>query len=316
MKLKYKQLNLFGEEEREEIVEEILKREDSVLAINVSGGKDSQAMLSYLCKRAARESWECQIFIIHADLGRIEWPQTQEFVEKLAHVSKIPLVVVRRGKGDMIDRWQERYQTLSDQGNTKPFWSSANARYCTSDLKIQPINKYLRQFKLVVSAMGIRADESRNRANKPILSVRKNITTSKLTELSPSSAWEQWKANPSGRLAFDWLPIHDWDIEQVWNQCGTSSKDWQKRRTLDDSEAVSGWPCHPAYVLGHGNERLSCAFCVLASVNDLTNAIAYNPETYNHLVQLEEQSGWSFQHHRSLQSLSPSQPSPVTDYAD
>jgi hypothetical protein len=44
---------------------------------------------------------------------------------------------------------------------------------------------------------------------------------------------------------------------------------WQNRRRLSDAEAVSGWPCHPAYVLGHGNERLSCSFCVLASVNDL-----------------------------------------------
>jgi 3'-phosphoadenosine 5'-phosphosulfate sulfotransferase (PAPS reductase)/FAD synthetase len=189
MKKGYKQLSLFGEEkdwekEREKIIEEVLRRKDSALAINVSGGKDSQAMLEHLCKRAEMESWSCKIFIIHADLGRIEWPQTQEFVEKLAIQSKLPLVVVRRSQGDMIDRWQERYETLSEQGNTKPFWSSANARYCTSDLKIQPINKYLRQFKLVVSAMGIRADESRNRAKKPILSVRKNITTSKLTELS------------------------------------------------------------------------------------------------------------------------------------
>jgi 3'-phosphoadenosine 5'-phosphosulfate sulfotransferase (PAPS reductase)/FAD synthetase len=189
MKKGYKQLSLFGEEkdwekEGEKIIEEVLRRKDCALAINISGGKDSQAMLEHLGERAIRESWKCKIFIIHADLGRIEWPQTKEFVEKLAKSVELPLVVVKRDKGDMIDRWQERYQTLNSQGNSKPFWSSANARYCTSDLKIQPINKYLRQFKLVVSAMGIRADESRNRAKKPILSVRKNITTSKLTELS------------------------------------------------------------------------------------------------------------------------------------
>ncbi|MCT7977652.1 phosphoadenosine phosphosulfate reductase family protein [Laspinema olomoucense] len=228
MNQKFTQLSFFSETETEtfsETITEILKRKETALAINISGGKDSQAMLRYLSKRAKTENWQCHIFVIHADLGRIEWPQTSEFVEKLASESNLPLVVVRRCQGDMIDRWEARYETLNSQGNSKPFWSSANARYCTSDLKIQPINKYLRQFKLVVSAMGIRADESRNRANKPNLSVRKNITTTKLIELSPDEAWKRWKANPSGRLAFDWLPIHDWDIEQVWNQCGTSVED-------------------------------------------------------------------------------------------
>lgn len=295
------QLSLFQDPEIPNIVDALLSREDCVLAISISGGKDSQAMLSWLAQQRKYRGWCCQVFAVHADLGRIEWTQTATVVQSHAENHNIPLVVVRREKGDMINRWRQRYQTLKAQGNTKPFWSSASARYCTSDLKVAPIDKYLRRYPLSVVAIGLRAEESPNRAKKTRLSYRKTIISTKYKDLPFKEAIKQY--NGKSRLSLNWLPIQDWSLDKVWNQCGTSTEEWHRRRGLPDEDAIEGWPAHPAYVLGHGNHRLSCAFCVLADVNDLTNAIAYNEEVYSELVELEKESGWTFQHNRSLLSL-------------
>lgn len=145
------------------------------------------------------------------------------------------------------------------EGNTKPFWSSAQNRYCTSDLKRGPINKYLRRFDCVISAEGIRGQESAKRAKQPVVSVRDEITTLRLRELPPLEAIARWQHQ--GRLALTWHPIQHWDVSQVWEWCGTSLSEYQSRTKLFKSGqtevALSRWTAHPAYV--RGNERLSCA---------------------------------------------------------
>ena len=82
---------------------------------------------------------------------------------------------------------------------------------------------------------------------------------------------------------------------------------------MPDAQDLQGWMSHPAYILGTGNTRLSCAFCVLGSLNDLGNAVNYNRETYQLLMELEESLGWTFQNKRSLRDLE-SQNSPVEKY--
>ena len=299
------QLTLWDIPDVHSAVEQVLAEKECAIALSISGGKDSQAMLKWVLHLRKKHGWQGECYAIHADLGRIEWPQTTAFVEKLARESGVQLVVVRREKGDMIDRWRERYGVLKSQGNSKPFWSSSSSRYCTSELKTQVINKYLRRHQLVVNVMGLRADESDARAKKSVVSIRQGIATSYIKELSPEQAWKEWNQRSRfGRFALNWNPIHHWDIHQVWEWCGTSTSEWERRRKLPDEKALDGWPAHPAYVLGRGNERLSCSFCVLGSLNDLTNAIAYNPETYQTLVGMEKESGWTFQQGRSLESLS------------
>ncbi len=92
--------------------------------------------------------------------GRAEWSDTLIHCHKICDQAEIQLVVVRREQGDLVDRWRSRMDKLMAEGNTKPFWSSAQNRYCTSDLKRGPINKYLRRFNCVISAEGIRGQES------------------------------------------------------------------------------------------------------------------------------------------------------------
>jgi 3'-phosphoadenosine 5'-phosphosulfate sulfotransferase (PAPS reductase)/FAD synthetase len=261
--------------QKPEIPEELaplLNRTDCALAISISGGKDSQAQLNWLCHLHKQHEWKAKIFCIHADLGRIEWAQTSSFVEKLASDVDLELVVVRREKGDLIDRWKQRFETLKQQGNTKPFWSSAAARYCTSEMKVAPIDKYLRRYPLSIVCLGLRASESTNRAKKAVISPRKTISSKRYEALDLERAIANYDGK--SRLSINWLPVHDWSIHRVWEWCGTSTAEWERRRKLPDPLALDGWTAHPAYVLGKGNHRLSCSFCVLGDTNDLTNAIA------------------------------------------
>ncbi|MGK7945057.1 MAG: phosphoadenosine phosphosulfate reductase family protein, partial [Microcystaceae cyanobacterium] len=278
------------------ILTPLLANKDCLLAIGISGGKDSQAMLNYLKHLSTTHNWRCKLLAIHADLGRLEWQQTPQFVEHLCEEAGIELVVVK-AKDDLLDGWRNRYYKLkTEKNNSIPFWSSAASRYCTSNYKIAPINKYLRQYQLVINAIGLRSEESTGRSKKPVLKVR-NISTSSLfakycdlktkkvreSPLSPEDAWTVWnQKGRKGRFCLDWLPIHDWELEKVWNWCGTSTSEWQRRRKLPDEDALLGWPAHPAYALG--NERLSCQFCVLGSQNDLSNGKRYNPELFTELV--------------------------------
>lgn len=262
----------------------------AALAISISGGKDSQAMAMALSTLYRARDWRGEVFAIHADLGRIEWPQTPAHVQRIADLCDLPLVIVRRkngvGRWDMIARWSERAETLKAQGKQPRPWSDAKNRFCTAEMKRNPINTYLRQYDHVISAEGIRADESKARAQKPLCETRTAITT-------------------RSREAWTWNPIRDWSIQDVWQACGTSSGDLAYRQRLYQlgrtTEALEGWPAHPVYVMG--NRRLSCAFCVLGCQSDLTNAARHNPELWQELVGMEREYGFTFQHGKSLEHI-------------
>jgi 3'-phosphoadenosine 5'-phosphosulfate sulfotransferase (PAPS reductase)/FAD synthetase len=302
----YKQLGLFdSQDEDKNHLQTVYKAlsYNATLAISISGGKDSQALLKFLSQERQTHRWQGECFAIHADLGRAEWKQTPAHVEAIAQKVNLPLVVVKREAGDLIDRFKERKAQLAKEGNTKPFWSDSKNRYCTSDLKRGPINKYLRKFSFVISAEGVRAEESKNRAQKPVLSVREEISSKRFHGLTPDEALSQWDTR--GRLAFTWNAIHDWGISQVWEWCETSSEEVSRRQRLfrqgHAAEALDGFPAHPAYVFG--NARLSCALCILATKNDLINGAKHNPEVFHELLAMEEESGWTFKKDLSLRQI-------------
>ena len=61
-------------------IEQAMKM-DAALAISISGGKDSDAMLRHLVALHRAEEWKGELFAITADLGRIEWPGTLEHMQ-------------------------------------------------------------------------------------------------------------------------------------------------------------------------------------------------------------------------------------------
>ncbi|WP_170934682.1 phosphoadenosine phosphosulfate reductase domain-containing protein [Hymenobacter gelipurpurascens] len=305
------------------------------LALSLSAGKDSQALVALLAPWFRAQGYTGRCYVVHADLGRAEWPQTAALVERMAEDAGMPLLVVRRPKGDLVARFEERLEATRESGapfwpssasryctshlkagpidtalrNPAPFWPSSASRYCTSDLKRGPIDTALRSAEVVISAEGVRADESHARAKKPVVEIRTGITASSqkatrnLSAMTPEEALAA--RNPGQRVALNWRPLLHWNTEEIWQACGTSSAELTRRRLLyaagQHEEALQGWPCHPAYVFG--NERLSCAFCVLGSKNDLLNGAQHNPELYAHLIQLEIVGGATFKNGWSLTEL-------------
>lgn len=315
-----------------EVLDRILVRSDAALCVSISGGKDSQAMLAAIAAAHGARRWGAGLYAIHADLGRAEWRESLPHCERLCADLGIHLEVVRRPQGDLLQEIQDRQAKLTDTGRSawptatqryctadqkrdqivkakrRPFWPDAANRYCTADQKRTPIDKAARAHSLVVSAMGMRGDESRARAKRATFTIDQTLTAKRYRELPAEEALAAWEASgATARLAFDWLAIHGWSVEDVWAACGTSAADLAARQAMyragETTAALSGWPAHPAYV--YGNERVSCAFCVLGSKNDLRVGAIHNPELYRTYVQMERESGFTFQHKKPLAAVAP-----------
>jgi hypothetical protein len=267
-------------------------------------------MLMAVMAECQRQQWPGEVLAIHAHLGRMEWPQTMAHCEAICAASGVPLTVVSRPQGDLLQEMWDRFEKLRD--TNKPHWPSAQNRYCTSDQKrnqidkvlraapfpdsknryctshhkTNQIDKTLRRHAVVISAEGIRADESPARAKRSEWERREQICTRQ-------------------RTAFTWRPLLHWTEADVWDCIGHPLADVQHRRGLyrrgDHAAAFDGWTAHPAYVMG--NQRLSCAMCVLASRADIANGARHNPDLLAELVRMEEESGFSFRQDLRLGQL-------------
>ena len=248
-----------------------LLRDGAALVLSVSGGKDSDAMTHHLLDLRQSEGWTGDVMMVHADLGsRVEWHQTPGYVRDLAQRKGVPLHVVRWQHGDLIDRIWQRYH----KDPSRPCWPSSQMRYCTSDLKRGPISRWLRNTfpsGNFICSMGLRAEESSARAKRQTFRLRKDSS-----------------APTKGRFVYDWLPIHDWTEADVWN-CIRQHGDI----------------AHPAYRLEQPNQRLSCALCVLANLNDLINGAVHNPDTYREYCRIEAVTGYSFRKDFWLSDVKP-----------
>lgn len=284
------QIGLFDRDRRlDEVavtpVIEAAARSGAWFVFNLSGGKDSGALsLAAMLYLDALGHPRERRLAIHADLGRAEWKSTPITVEQVAAKLGLPLHVVRRSAGDLVARWQNRfdhgkrrYVELATYNLIGP-WSQANKRFCTSELKAQVIGPYLARLlagQSIVQIIGIRRDESSGRSRAPIAKL----------DLRYASA-----GNSKGTSMMLWHPGVDWTSDEIF--------DCHKRHDL---------PLHEAYT-AYGSTRLSCAFCVLASIHDLQAAAsaADNVDLYLHLVGMEADSTFSFQPERWLADVAPS----------
>lgn len=259
-------------------------RRKAWFVFNLSGGKDSTATshaaiacLDRLGHPRARR------IAVHADLGKAEWRSTPSFVEGIAERLGLPLLILRRRTGDMVDRWEQRfasgksrYEALSTYNLIGP-WSSASLRFCTSELKIQVIGPELaRCYKgeTIVSVIGLRRDESRNRRTTPVSRPDERFAKA---------------GNAAGTRMISWHPGVDWSVTDVFA--------YHERHNL---------ALHEAYCR-YQSTRLSCAFCVLASAHDLQAATRAtdNLDLFLHLVAMEADSTFSFQPQRWLADAAP-----------
>ena len=245
-------------------VKELIAR-GALFIVNHSGGKDSQAMFHFVMAHVPRE----QVRVVHAILPEVEWDGVVEHIHDTTLGMEVHTCRSRRTLLQMIEE--------------RGMFPSPTLRQCTSDLKRGPIEKVIRGLVedrirthlgkpldsklgtqeradaiaagmgLVVNCMGMRAEESSNRA--------------KLETLKFSTG-----NSKAGREWYDWLPIHDWLVGRVFSMI-----------------ASVGQKAHWAYAAGMS--RLSCVFCIMASKDDLTTAARLNPKMYRQYVMLERTTG-------------------------
>lgn len=228
-----------------------------------SGGKDSQAMYAYLMDRVPAE----QIVVVHADLGEVEWANVKEhIIENIEHELNVVTANWADGSEKTLLGMVEKRFTDRPQA---PSWPSSAARFCTSDLKRDPIAKFIRNDlkargkSVAVNCTGLRAEESTARAKRPEWIVNKRLTN-------------------QSRTVYDWLPIHDWSTEQVF-------------------ECIADAGQEPFWAYKEGNERLSCMFCIMGSRNDISHAARVNPELFAKYVEIEQRTGWTMFKNESLE---------------
>jgi 3'-phosphoadenosine 5'-phosphosulfate sulfotransferase (PAPS reductase)/FAD synthetase len=256
-------------------------RDDAAIAIGISGGKDSCACAIAVSNYLDEFGHRGPRVLIHADLGRIEWTQSLPVCERLAARLGLELIVVRRPAGDLLARWNQRWKNnvrrYADLECVKLIlpWSTAGMRFCTSELKTAQIcSELVRRFpaRTIVSVIGIRAQESGRRAQRPAVASQPKL------------------ANRRHRTTgMDWHPILDWSRSDVLGYL-----------------AEKAFELHEAYTL-FGSSRVSCAFCILASHSDLRAATtcAANHDVYRALVELEIESTFSFQGQKWLCDVAP-----------
>lgn len=256
-----------------------LIRAGSPVAIGVSGGKDSDAAAFATIDYLNQLGHTGPRVLIHSDLGRVEWSESLPQCERLAARLGLELIVVRRQAGDMMDRWLTRWaNNVARYANLECVkvilpWSTASMRFCTSELKTAIIcRELIKRFpsSTILSAAGIRREESPNRAKAPIARPQPRLTSA---------------AHSTSGL--DWLPILDWTLDDVL--------------TLHHER---GFPLHEAYAT---NSRVSCMFCILASRADLaaTTTWAQSHALYREMVDLEITSTFAFQDSGWLGDLAP-----------
>lgn len=299
-----------------EVIKEAIAK-GAKLYSNVSGGKDGQAMTKILLDHGFPVAG-----LVHADLGRTEWPQSIVQCRKLSEWHDLPLHIATRRDGvDMLGHWENRMKKLqfkaSDISSRKeilvsqtPFWSSKSNRYCTSDLKRDVINVFYNSTgnDFIISCEGIRADESTDRAKKVPLTIRDRVTSTYYDGMTVEEAVANFK--PGKKLVLTWYPIFNFTLDEVWNTYGNTQEQLEQFRIEYNKTGLLNmgyihdptWNFHPAYV--YGNDRVSCMICILGSEKDIRNGAKHNPELYEAMVKMEWESGFTFRKDFSLETLS------------
>lgn len=259
-------------------VDSLLSR-NPVVAIGVSGGKDSASVATATVRYLDEIGHTGPRVLIHADLGRVEWRDSLPSCERLASKLGLELIVVRRQDVDLLARWQKRwasnlrrYIALECVTLIVP-WSTPSLRFCTSEYKTNKIASELKKRfpnQEIVNVTGIRREESRNRAKMPVWALDKKLTR-------------------KGLIGLTWNPIIEWKLDDVLQEISDAGLD-----------------LHQAYV-DYGLSRASCMFCIMSSLADLIAAAAAGEshELYVQMVELEAESGFAFQGSRWLADIAP-----------
>lgn len=217
----------------------------ALFVVNHSGGKDSQAMTVYLHGIIPFD----QLVVVHAHLPEVEWDNSLEHIEQNSF--GIPVHVTQAVK------------TFFEMVDHRGMFPDAGRRQCTSDLKRGPIEREIRAIsknrdnKLIVNCMGMRAEESPNRSKLDLFKINE-------------------RNSKAGRKWWDWLPIHDWLKDEVFD-------------TIHNAGQKAFW------IYYEGMSRKSCCFCIMSNKSDLCIAAKLRPLLYKRYVEKEKELDFTLQ---------------------
>ena len=277
-------------------------REYDLIAVNSSGGKDSQAMLDAVVRKACELGVLDRVHVYHGDLKDIEWSGSRELAELQARYYGVPFTATSN----------EKYDDLLDHVSDRGEWPAGGAQsrqYCTADMKRQPINKMFTEFatahwnkveqEVMVPKLRQMLGPRYSREQKKYKTVRtlfKNVMNdrgkpidlkdfrpkilncigvraeeSKARAKKPPLTLDSGVHGSSGEKKVDtWFPIFTWTRKQVWEVI-----------------ADSGVPHHWAYDLGM--PRLSCVFCVMGNQAAIAIGSEYNPQLFQRYIAMEDE---------------------------
>ena len=246
--------------------------------VSVSGGKDSTALYLLALEQLGRDGFRA----IFADTGH-EHPWTLDFVSTLSERSGGPPVEI--AKADFANKFAGRRERLAELwrkegvGETVidralthlvptgvPFldmcmlqagFPSAVARFCTSKLKIKPIEQQFYRPLLmagidVESWQGVRREESLARRDLP---ERQRLLANGVPKSAP------------GRLTA-YRPLLDWSLSDVWRM--------HRKHGIDRN---------PLYDVG--SSRVGCMPCVMAGKLDLRVVAERHPDQIERVAEWE-----------------------------
>lgn len=138
------------------------------IILSLSGGKDSQAMLTIMDALAHTQAAHSNLLPIHIDTGN-EWPETLPHVKMLTRKYSLRLKVLYP------------LRPIPDEIARRGKWPSAACRYCTSACKRDPYDKFIRTLpnKRILHVTGERKEESRNRSTLPERETETRLVTHK-----------------------------------------------------------------------------------------------------------------------------------------
>jgi 3'-phosphoadenosine 5'-phosphosulfate sulfotransferase (PAPS reductase)/FAD synthetase len=194
----------------------------------------------------------------------MEWKGTRALAERQAMHYGLRFEVSRYRNKD------GEHLNLLDYVRKRGKWPDNKNRYCTSDFKRGPGKRVVTMLYRedpgdILNVFGFRREESPARKKKEPFARNAALCTKK-------------------REVWDWLPIHDWTENEVW-----------------ESISRSNVPYHPAYDLGM--PRLSCVFCIFAPRDALLVAGRANPELLDEYCDLEEEIGHTFQNGKPIREI-------------
>lgn len=219
-------------------------KDAEVIFVSHSGGKDSQAMLAALIRLGLKD----KIVLVHSDLGEMEWEPMHDWIESISF--GIPCNVVRA---------KEDFFEMCLRTKRLP---SGRQQYCTDVLKTTPIAEFIHEYmyknniKTAINATGMRAEESKRRAEKEPFQV--------------SEMTQPKKHAP--HLIHDWLPIFEYRLDDVFKEIKNA-----------------GQAPHKIYSMGFS--RLSCVFCVNGRISEHQKAAELRPELAKKVAELERTLG-------------------------